>query len=124
MQYFRNTSRCGIGRTDPNSKDMFPLCRYDRIPVSEAPKPSSKCGCQNPAPKTDCGCMPSASSKPFCGCEKTPTSENFGCTGLGMAFVPEQEFCELNEPEQALCRGSLFQKLDMPFYGTKGRGCK
>lgn len=59
-----------------------------------------------------------------CGCETETRSEDYGCTGLAMAFVPEQEFSELNDAEEALCRGTLFRKLDMPFYGQRRRNCK
>ncbi len=134
MQYFRNAPRRG-SNCDPCTSDFFPLCRLDKMPqMSEAPAPKSGCGCMTPSqkptyetPKTSCGCKNDHMEKhpmPSCDCIKTPTAESFGCTGLAMVFVPEQEFCELNEPEAALCRGSLFQKLDMPFYGQKRRNCK
>ncbi|MBP3555781.1 MAG: spore coat associated protein CotJA [Clostridia bacterium] len=67
-----------------------------------------------------CGCVDDHTLR----CDDTPTAEVYGCTGLAMAFVPEQEFCDINEAEEALCRGSLFQKLDMPFYGQRRRNCK
>lgn len=57
-------------------------------------------------------------------CENTPTAEHYECMGLAMAFVPDHEFEDTNEAEEALCRGSLFQKLDMPFYGQRRRNCK
>ena len=40
---------------------------------------------------------------------------------LAMAYVPFQEFRDLNEPEQALMAGSLFRELDKPFYGQRRR---
>lgn len=40
---------------------------------------------------------------------------------LAMAYVPYQDFRDLNEPEQALASGTLFRELDLPFYGQRGR---
>ena len=40
---------------------------------------------------------------------------------LAMAYVPFQEFRDLNEPEQALAAGTLFRELDKPFYGGRKR---
>ncbi len=41
--------------------------------------------------------------------------------GLAMAYVYPQEFDDLYEPDEALCHGTLFRELDMPFYGSKKR---
>lgn len=42
---------------------------------------------------------------------------------LAMMYVPFQRFENTYEPEKALERGTLFQELDMPFYGGKrGKG--
>ncbi len=139
MQYFRNAPRRTSGG-DSCTSDFFPLCRYDKTPQeAEATVPKAGCGCTKSASMptyetsmSSCGCKESRSSNnntgsssvSSCGCVKTPTAEDFGCTGLAMAFIPEQEFSDLNEPDEALCRGSLFQKLDMPFYGQKRRNCK
>jgi hypothetical protein len=60
----------------------------------------------------------------ICGCEDGSRDDDYGCTGLAMGFVPNQEFTELNDAEEALCRGTLFRKLDMPFYGQRRRNCK
>ncbi len=40
---------------------------------------------------------------------------------LAMGYVYPQEFYDLNESEEALCRGTLFKQLDMPFYGPRKR---
>lgn len=36
---------------------------------------------------------------------------------LGMMYAPMQEFRKLYTPEEALCRGTLFCELDLPFRG-------
>ena len=36
---------------------------------------------------------------------------------LGMMYAPMQEFRKLYTPEDALCRGTLFCELDLPFRG-------
>lgn len=94
---------------------------------------TGQCGCASNT-RSERGCMNTrADRQNGCGCgehdhslrcDNTPTAEAYGCTGLAMAFVPEQEFEDLNEAEEALCRGTLFQKLDMPFYGPRRRNCK
>ena len=42
---------------------------------------------------------------------------------LAMAYVPWQDFNDLYATEKALCRGTIFQKLDKPFSG-KGGCCR
>ena len=42
---------------------------------------------------------------------------------LAMMYVPYQRFEKLYDAEKALERGTLFEALDLPFYGGKrGRG--
>ena len=38
---------------------------------------------------------------------------------LGMMYAPMQVFRKLYDPQQALCRGTLFCELDLPFRGGK-----
>ena len=38
---------------------------------------------------------------------------------LGMTYAPMQVFRKLYDPQQALCRGTLFCELDLPFQGGK-----
>ena len=40
---------------------------------------------------------------------------------LAMAYVYPQEFDDLYEADEALCHGTLFRELDMPFYGARKR---
>lgn len=40
---------------------------------------------------------------------------------LAMAYVYPQEFRDLYDTEEALCHGTLFRELDMPFYGARKR---
>lgn len=35
---------------------------------------------------------------------------------LAMAYVPRQKWRNAYSPEEALCRGTLFAELDLPFY--------
>ena len=39
---------------------------------------------------------------------------------LVMAYVPMQTFRNLYDPESALCHGTIFRELDLPFYGAGG----
>ena len=38
---------------------------------------------------------------------------------LAMMYVPYQRFEKLYDGEKALSRGTLFEELDLPFYGGK-----
>jgi len=40
---------------------------------------------------------------------------------LGMTYAPMQRFHKLYTPEEALCRGTLFCELDLPFRGGAGK---
>lgn len=42
-------------------------------------------------------------------------------SSLAMVYAPWQSFEELYEPEEALCRGTLFKALDKPFCGGRGK---
>jgi hypothetical protein len=42
-------------------------------------------------------------------------------SSLAMVYAPWQSFDHLYEPEEALCHGTLFQELDKPFYGGRGK---
>ena len=152
MQYFRNMPRRPMD-PGVRGSDMFPLCRSDCMPKPdlsrerqngcgecektkinepEHHKSPCVCGCERDSRsvENECGaCRESrennnAGCPSMCRCENTARAEDYGCTGLSIAFVPEQEFDELNDAEEALCRGTLFRKLDMPFYGQKRRSCK
>ena len=41
---------------------------------------------------------------------------------LSMAYVPMQKFRKLYTPEEALCNGTLFEELNLPFLGYKRGG--
>jgi hypothetical protein len=36
---------------------------------------------------------------------------------LAMAYVPWQRWCNTYEPAEALCHGTIFPELDLPFLG-------
>lgn len=40
---------------------------------------------------------------------------------LAMVYAPVQSFQSLYEPEEALSRGTIFQELEKPFLGGRGR---
>ncbi|MBO5248379.1 MAG: spore coat associated protein CotJA [Clostridia bacterium] len=40
---------------------------------------------------------------------------------VGATYAPMQKFRKLYSPEEALCRGTLFEELDLPFRGGKQR---
>ena len=42
-------------------------------------------------------------------------------TPIGMAYVPVQQWGQIYEAGEALCRGTVFPELDYPFTG--GAGC-
>ena len=50
--------------------------------------------------------------------KRTPDNERIQV--LAMASVPNQKWRHLMEPEEALCRGTIFRELDLPFEGRPG----
>lgn len=54
-------------------------------------------------------------------CPETDKRENCPARGrsLAMVYSPVQEFTELYDAEQGLCRGTIFRQLDLPL--TVGR---
>ena len=38
---------------------------------------------------------------------------------VGMAYVPWQKWQNIYKPENALCAGTIFQDLDLPFTGRR-----
>lgn len=75
---------------------------------------------------------PNIPVNPGCDCRKgqqspsdTSPSENKKPTNcycnVGYAYVPVQTFNNIYSPSDALCRGTLFPELDMPFgvYGAE-----
>lgn len=43
---------------------------------------------------------------------------------IGMAYVPWQQWNEVFDAETALCRGTLFPELELPFTGCERRNCR
>lgn len=40
---------------------------------------------------------------------------------LAMTYVPWQKWQNIYKPENALCAGTIFQELDLPFTGRRSR---
>jgi len=66
-----------------------------------------------------------------CPLKKKDENDSFSCDfsaadrfPLAMAYVPMQKFKNLYDTEKALCRGTLFEDLDLPFKGERGGGLK
>ena len=65
-------------------------------------------------------------------CDRGESAERCdGCTSgkdplygysLAMVYSPEQEFDDLYEPDEGLLHGTIFVRLDKPFFGD-GRKC-
>ncbi len=65
--------------------------------------------------KTDCQCGRSSMSM---------RRDSLAGMPLAMAYVPWQKFEETYDPSTALCQGTIFPELDMPFTGWKGGNCR
>lgn len=76
------------------------------------------CGASCPLPRSGCECDTS-DERARCGVGRLAEEDDDTCTGLAMAFVPDHGFHDLYECDQALCEGSLFKKLRMPFCGQR-----
>lgn len=60
-------------------------------------------------------CMDQAPEMP----EIMPESTFPAKVSLAMMYIPYQRFERLYDEEKALSRGTLFEELDLPFYGGK-----
>ena len=61
-------------------------------------------------------------SRPVMAEGKPPMPPQMGarCQSLAMVYAPYQHFRSLYTPDKALCRGTLFMELDLPFEGKGG----
>lgn len=91
------------------------------------------CGCGNSREtrETDnnsrwggCGC--SNSHMGSCGCGNSRSDMNDGChnsclrgSSLAMVYSPCQQFDNLYDTAEGLCRGTIFRELDKPFWGGR-----
>lgn len=50
-------------------------------------------------------------------CQKPHGEKEFP---IGMAYVPWQKFQKIYDPAKALCQGTIFAELDLPFCGKRG----
>ena len=56
---------------------------------------------------------------PVCVVEKTKKDDLYGMP-LAMAYVPWQKWQNIYDAEKGFCRGTIFQELDLPFFGVGG----
>ncbi len=52
--------------------------------------------------------------------ERTPRRDGIESMPLAMAYVPWQKWQNIYEAEKGFCNGTIFQDLNLPFYGTGG----
>ena len=80
-------------------------------------KRSGRCGCGVQEAAYDVG---SASELSESGerCGKCAAYDRLTGLPLAMAYLPDQEWEDLYGEEEALERGTMFKKLDLPFYPT------
>ena len=95
---------------------FFPFYHILRIRATEifAPPPTRKDVFMKP---NDFGlfCMDQAPITP----EPIPEASFPAKVSLAMMYIPYQRFVHLYGDEKALERGTLFEELDLPFYGGK-----
>lgn len=99
----------------------MPYTERGRYPFCGETEYTSSCenGCETPTAGT-------ANRSRFCNedgdvCEHYRSEWCDRHFSLAMAYVYPQEFDDLYEPDEALCHGTLFRELDMPFYGPRKR---
>lgn len=71
-----------------------PACASGNARSESIPENSCECGCDDDCAKKNC-----LSSYP-----------------LAMSYTPDQEWRNLFEIEEALCHGTIFRELELPFY--------
>ena len=99
----RESGSCGCGRRDSEQE-------------RRESRRSGRCGC-GAQEVYDVG---SASELPENGerCGRCAAYDRLTGLPLAMAYLPNQEWEELYGEEEALERGTMFKKLDLPFYPT------
>ena len=60
-----------------------------------------------------------------CGCGEPMTEHSFGLKGYPLASVYStlQDFKEIYDLDTGLKRGTIFEELDLPFYGSRCADC-
>ena len=61
--------------------------------------------------------------------DEVPSDRDCCCTlrvfpkevSVAMAYVTFQQWCDVYSPEKALCQGTIFPVLDLPFMGVRQR---
>lgn len=56
---------------------------------------------------------------PSCAVEKT-IKDGFEGMPLAMAYVPWQKWQNIYDAEKGFCNGTIFQELNLPFFGVGG----
>jgi len=59
---------------------------------------------------------PSTPSRPCCNIYD---HDKLSGLSIAMAYVPWQKWQNIYKPENALCAGTIFQELDLPFTGRR-----
>lgn len=54
-----------------------------------------------------------------CSCIQEKETLKLASMPLAMAYVPWQKWQNIYKPENALCAGTIFQELDLPFTGRR-----
>lgn len=54
-----------------------------------------------------------------CSCKQEKEVLKLDSMPLAMAYVPWQKWQNIYKPENALCAGTIFQELDLPFTGRR-----
>ena len=54
-----------------------------------------------------------------CSCIQEKETLKLASMPLAMAYVPWQKWQHIYKPENALCAGTIFQELDLPFTGRR-----
>ena len=70
----------------------------------------------------DCFCDYCGRNDMSCGDIKCRDRKPLPCnTTVAMAYVPFQQWCDVYQCDKALCQGTIFQVLDLPFMGVRQR---
>ncbi len=72
--------------------------------------------------KNGCAQYRSAETEKPCVCPNQCTISVFPKEiSVAMAYVPFQQWCDVYECDKALCQGTVFPVLDLPFMGVRQR---
>lgn len=120
-----NSCGCSERRTERENRSGCGETRERQNGCSEMNERQNRSGCGcGEARERQNGCGESRERRE-CGCESCSRGGSLEGYPLAMVYSPDHDWEDMFEEEEALEHGTLFRRLELPFYpGKCGCGCK